>query len=63
MVAFYIRRHGGKPINAWQIVHLTRHDDYALVERFERMVGAKGLPEYVERYVEDILGKPLKRRA
>lgn len=50
------------PLNTWRIVHLTDDEDGALSRRFELMQQASGLPEYVERYIEDVLGKPLTRK-
>ncbi|MEM7383985.1 MAG: hypothetical protein AAF514_03485 [Verrucomicrobiota bacterium] len=47
------------PLNTWRIVHLTGDDDGALSRRFELMSQASGLPEYVERYIEDFLQIPL----
>ena len=47
------------PLNTWRIVHLTHDADRALTERFELMAGAKELPEYVKRYVQDVLGQKL----
>ena len=43
------------PLNTWRIVHLTGEARSSLVEKFNQMAEAKGLPEYVERYIEDIL--------
>ena len=50
------------PLNTWRIVHLTGNPDSALTRRFEQMAKAGGLPEYVERYIEDVLGVPLSRK-
>lgn len=50
------------PLNTWRIVHLTSDEDGALARRFERMAQARGLPEYVERYIEDVLEIPLTRK-
>jgi len=49
------------PLNTWRIVHLTGDENGALANRFEQMSQASGLPEYVERYIEDVLKKPLTR--
>jgi len=50
------------PLNTWRIVHLASDEDGALSKRFEQMAQASGLPEYVERYLEDVLKRPLTRR-
>ncbi len=50
------------PHNTWRIVHLTGDPDSALSQCFDRMAKAEGLPEYVERYIEDILGVKLTRK-
>lgn len=50
------------PHNTWRIVHLADDPDSALGHCFDRMAKAKGLPEYVERYIEDILGVTLTRK-
>jgi hypothetical protein len=50
------------PLNTWRIVHLTGDPDSALTQLFERMAKAEGLPEYVERYIEDVLGVALSRK-
>lgn len=47
------------PLNTWRIVHLSKDDDGALAERFKLMSQASRLPEYVERYIEDVLDIPL----
>ena len=47
------------PLNTWRIVHLTSDPDAALAQRFDEMAQASGLPEYVERYIEDVLGETL----
>lgn len=43
------------PLNTWRIVHLTSDENGALSERFALMSQTSSLPEYVERYIEDIL--------
>ena len=48
------------PLNTWRIVHLASDEDGALAKHFELMSQVSGLPEYVERYVEDVLKVPLK---
>ncbi len=48
-----------KPLNTWRIVHLASDEQGALAKRFELMSRASGLPEYVERYIEDVLKNPL----
>lgn len=50
------------PRNTWRIVHLASDDHGALSECFERISQAAGLPEYVERYIEDVLEWPLTRK-
>ncbi len=50
------------PLNTWRIVHLTNDDNGALSRRFEQMSQAAGLPEYVERYVRDVLKRPITRK-
>ncbi len=50
------------PLNTWRIVHLARDDGGELSSRFEQMSQASGLPEYVERYIEDVLQRPLTRK-
>jgi len=50
------------PLNTWRIVHLTSEKNKELVERFGQMSQAAGLPEYVERYIEDVLERPLIRK-
>lgn len=47
------------PLNTWRIVHLASDADGALSKRFELMSQASGLPEYVERYIQDVLNIPL----
>ena len=47
------------PLNTWRIVHLTGDENGALSKRFELMSQESGLPEYVERYIEDVLKIPL----
>jgi hypothetical protein len=51
-----------KPLNTWRIVHLASDDSGALAKRFELMSQASGLPEYVERYIEDVLRHQLTKR-
>ena len=51
------------PLNTWRIVHLANDDHGALSKRFELMSQASGLPEYVERYIKDVLKSPLTRYA
>jgi len=46
------------PLNTWRIV--ADDEDGSLAKRFELMSQAPGLPEYVERYIEDVLKFPLK---
>ena len=50
------------PLNTWRIVHLASDEEGALSERFEVMSQAASLPEYVERYIQDVLKTPLTRR-
>lgn len=50
-----------KPLNTWRIVHLASDDSGALAKRFEVMSQASGLPEYVERYIEDVLKHQLTK--
>lgn len=50
------------PLNTWRIVHLTSDENSALSERFALMSQTSSLPEYVERYIEDILKRPLARK-
>ncbi|MDF1659956.1 MAG: hypothetical protein P1U58_20240 [Verrucomicrobiales bacterium] len=50
------------PLNAWRIVHLTKVDGSKLVQRFNEMAEATGLPEYVERYIENVLGHQLSQK-
>ncbi|MFG0259117.1 MAG: hypothetical protein ACF8LK_02090 [Phycisphaerales bacterium JB041] len=50
------------PLNTWRIVHLARDAGGALSACFERISKAPGLPEYVERYIEDVLQRPLARK-
>ena len=47
------------PLNTWRIVHLASDEDGALSKRFKLMEEASGLPEYVERYIQDVLKIPL----
>ena len=47
------------PLNTWRIVHLSADERGALSQRFQQISQAPGLPEYVERYIEDVLGHPL----
>ncbi len=49
------------PLNTWRIVHLTGEVRSSLVEKFKQMADAKDLPEYVERYIEDVLKIPLEK--
>ena len=51
------------PLNIWRIVHLARDEHGELAKRFERMSQASGLPEYVERYIEDVLKCSLTRKS
>lgn len=48
------------PLNTWRIVHLTNDEDGALSKRFELMSQRPGLPEYVERYIQDVLNISLR---
>jgi hypothetical protein len=50
------------PLNIWRIVHLASDEDGALAKRFEQISQAPGLPEYVERYIEDVLKLSLIRK-
>lgn len=50
------------PFNTWRIVHLASDEHGALARRFEQMSQASGLPEYVERYIEDVLKYSLTRK-
>lgn len=50
------------PLNTWRIVHLGSDERGALSKRFELMAESSGLPEYVERYIEDVLKRPLGRK-
>ena len=50
------------PLNTWRIVHLASDENGALSMRFGVMSRASGLPEYVERYIEDVLDVPLTRK-
>ena len=50
------------PLNTWRIVHLASDETGALAKRFEMMSQASGLPEYVERYIEDVLKIQLTKR-
>jgi len=47
------------PLNTWRIVHEVSDPDSALAQVFAQMAAAKGLPEYVERYIEDVLKQKL----
>ena len=49
------------PLNTWRIVHLAGDESGALSHRFKSISQTPGLPEYVERYIEDVLKRPLKR--
>ncbi|MFF1412209.1 hypothetical protein ACFVX6_20980 [Streptomyces sp. NPDC058289] len=51
-----------QPLNTWRIVLLTDQPDDRLVEVFDRMAGDPWLPEFVELYVQDVLGIALTRR-
>ncbi|MCM1975837.1 MULTISPECIES: hypothetical protein [unclassified Streptomyces] len=51
-----------QPLNTWRIVLLTDQPDDRLVKVFERMAGDPWLPEFVELYVQDVLGIALTRR-
>ena len=50
------------PLNTWRIVHLTSDENRELSKRFELISQASGLPEYVERYVEDVLKIPIGKK-
>jgi len=50
------------PLNTWCIVHLVSDEHGALSKRFEPMSQTSGLPEYVERYIEDVLKRPLAKK-
>jgi hypothetical protein len=50
------------PLNIWRIVHLASDEHGALAKRFELMSQASGLPEYVERCIEDVLKSSLTRK-
>ncbi|GAB5558510.1 MAG: hypothetical protein SynsKO_01570 [Synoicihabitans sp.] len=50
------------PLNTWRIVHLGSDERGELSKRFKRMEAASGPPEYVERYIEDVLNRPLDRK-
>ncbi|MFK7909126.1 MAG: hypothetical protein AB8F34_00845 [Akkermansiaceae bacterium] len=51
------------PLNTWRILHLASDERGELARRFELMSQAPGLPEYVERYIEDVLKIPLTRKS
>jgi len=50
------------PLNTWRIVHLATDDNGALGKRFEQISQLPGLPEYVERYIEDVLKRSPTRK-
>ncbi len=50
------------PLNTWRIVHLGSDEHGELAKRFELISQASGLPEYVERYIEDVLKSLLTRK-
>lgn len=50
------------PLNTWQIVHLANDEHGELAKRFEQISKAPGLPEYVDRYIEDVLKLSLTRK-
>lgn len=50
------------PLNTWRIVHLASDDNRELSKRFELISQASGLPEYVERYIEDVLKSPITKK-
>lgn len=50
------------PLNTWRIVHLANDEHGVIAKRFKLMSQAPGLPEYVERYIEDVLNRSLTRK-
>ena len=50
------------PLNTWRIVQLVSDEHGALAKRFMLLSQGLGLPEYVERYIEDILKSSLTRK-
>lgn len=50
------------PLNTWRIVHLASDENRELARRFELISQASGLPEYLERYIEDVLKSPITRK-
>jgi len=50
------------PLNTWRIVHLASDENRELSRRFELISQAAGLPEYVERYIEDVLKSHIARK-
>ncbi len=50
------------PLNTWRIVHLASDENGELARRFKQISQASGLPEYVERYIEDVLKISLTRK-
>ncbi|SDM39517.1 hypothetical protein [Allokutzneria albata] len=50
-----------RPLNLWRIVHLTDAPNERIVEVFDRIAGSPWLPEFVEIYVRDVLGRKLDR--
>ncbi|MFE4633738.1 hypothetical protein ACFRJ1_10210 [Streptomyces sp. NPDC056773] len=51
-----------RPLNTWRILLLTDEPDDRLVKVFDRMAGDPWLPEFLELYVQDVLGIGLARR-
>ncbi|MCP3804995.1 hypothetical protein NLX83_37585 [Allokutzneria sp. A3M-2-11 16] len=51
-----------RPVNLWRIVHLTSAPDERLTEVFGRIAESPWLPEFVEIYIRDVLGRNLDRK-
>jgi hypothetical protein len=52
----------GRPVIRWRIAHLTAEPHPALRQVFARFAASPWLPEYIEIYIREDLGIPLRRR-
>lgn len=63
---FYVEHSVGgdqtRPLSMWRIVHLTDIPDDRLIEAFAQFATSPWLDEFVESYIEQILGARLTRR-
>lgn len=51
-----------KPLNTWRIVHLTNEVNHELINHFKNMNDRKALPGFIEAYIKNDLGIPIKKK-